>query len=169
MPSSREPPPLLCLVDPKVFARHFIHAEKDHLHFLLETQKKMERPIYIVPQLILYKKTPEKEHPNLLDIFFGFKDNPGVIRKIGLFFRHYRRCIYRLWQTIKSENYLETQPVSRPVEDMADGIRQMLIESIDMQKRVILGPVMSSRQQLKEKVLKDPEITAPLNKLPAER
>ena len=30
---------LLCLVDPKGFLRHFIHSEKDHIHFLLETQK----------------------------------------------------------------------------------------------------------------------------------
>ena len=73
---------LLCLVDPKVFARHFIHEEKDHLHFLLSIQKDMEKPIYIIPQLILYKKTPEKDQSNLLDIFFGFKENPGVIRKI---------------------------------------------------------------------------------------
>ncbi|MBW1708187.1 MAG: hypothetical protein JRJ86_24040, partial [Deltaproteobacteria bacterium] len=83
---------LICLVDPKGFEKRFIHAEKDHLHFLIETQREMERPIYIVPQLILYKKTPEKEHPNLLDIFFGFKDKPGFVRKIGLFFRHHRQA-----------------------------------------------------------------------------
>jgi len=61
---------LLCLLDPKGFVRHFIHSEKDHIHFLLEIQKGLERPIFIVPQLVLYKKTPEKDHPNLKDIFF---------------------------------------------------------------------------------------------------
>ncbi|MDY7036713.1 MAG: hypothetical protein SV375_11205 [Thermodesulfobacteriota bacterium] len=76
---------LIFLVDPKGFIRHFIHAEKAHIQFLLETQKEMDRPIFIVPQLVLYKKTPEKDYSSLRDIFFGFKDHPGIIRKIALF------------------------------------------------------------------------------------
>jgi glycerol-3-phosphate O-acyltransferase len=155
---------LLCLVDPKWFVRHFIHAEKDHLHFLLETQKDMERPIYIVPQLILYKKTPEKDHPNLLDIFFGFKDKPGFIRKIALFFRYHRRSFIDFGRPLDLKAYLENQPATRSLEDMAVEIRQTLIESIDMQKRVILGPVMKTRQQLKEKVLKDQEVIQTIEK-----
>jgi len=95
---------LICLVDPKGFEKRFIHAEKDHLHFLIETQKTMERPIYIVPQLILYKKTPEKEHPNLLDIFFGFKDKPGFVRKIGLFFRHHRQAFIDFGRPLNQAN-----------------------------------------------------------------
>ncbi|MBW1702619.1 MAG: hypothetical protein JRJ69_04055 [Deltaproteobacteria bacterium] len=83
---------LLCLVDPKGFYRHFVHAEKDNLHFLLEIQKEMERPVYLIPLLVIYQKAPEKEHASLLDIFFGYKDKPGLIRKIALFFRYHRRA-----------------------------------------------------------------------------
>ena len=149
---------LLCLVDPKGFTRHFIYAEKDNLHFLLETQKGMERPIYIVPQLVLYKKTPEKDYSNLFDIFFGFKEKPGFIRKIGLFFRHNRQAFIDFGRPLNLKAYIEGQSDTRPMEEMAVEIRHMLIDSIDRQKRVILGPVMKSRQQFKEKVLKDAEI-----------
>jgi glycerol-3-phosphate O-acyltransferase len=81
---------LLCLVDPKVFARHFIHEEKDHLHFLLSIQKDMEKPIYIIPQLILYKKTPEKDRSNLLDVFFwtyslDLRKTPELLEKLPCF------------------------------------------------------------------------------------
>jgi glycerol-3-phosphate O-acyltransferase len=41
---------------------------------------------------------------------------------------------------------------------MAAEIRQMLIESIDMQKRVILGPIMKSKQEIKELVLTDKQV-----------
>ncbi|MCD4715765.1 MAG: 1-acyl-sn-glycerol-3-phosphate acyltransferase [Desulfobacterales bacterium] len=158
---------LICLVDPKGFEKRFIHAEKDHLHFLIETQKTMERPIYIVPQLILYKKTPEKEHPNLLDIFFGFKDKPGFVRKIGLFFRHHRQAFIDFGRPLDLKAYMESQPESRPAEEITSEIRQLLIESIDGQKRVILGPIMKSRQQVKEKVLGDREITGTIEKMAA--
>lgn len=155
---------LLCLLDPKGFVRHFIHSEKDHIHFLLEIQKGMERPIFIVPQLVLYKKTPEKDHPNLKDIFFGYKDNPGVIRKVALFFRYNRRAFIDFGKPLNLKEYLEVQLEDRPLEDMSAEIKQILIESIDSQKRIILGPVMKTRQQLKEIVLKDKDVIQAIEK-----
>jgi len=154
---------LIFLVDPKGFVRHFIHAEKDHLQFLLETQKNMDRPIYIVPQLVLYKKTPERDYSSFTDIFFGFKDHPGVIRKIALFFRHNRRAFIDFGRPLDLKTYLENQPPTRPFHDMASELRQMLINSIDKQKRVILGPIMKSRQQIKESVLTDERINKEIN------
>ena len=158
---------LLCLLDPKGFLRHFIYSEKDYIHFLLETQKGMERPIFIVPQLILYRMTPEKDHPNFRDIFFGFKDNPGTIRKIVLFFRYNRKAFIDFGKPLNLKEYLENQPPERPLEGIAAEIKQMLIDGIDLQKRVILGPVMKTRQQLKEKVLKDPEVIQAIEKTAA--
>ena len=146
---------LIFLIDPKGFIRHFIHAEKNHLQFLLETQKDMDRPIFIVPQLVLYKKTPEKDYLSLANIFFGFRDNPGFIRTIVLFFRHNRRAFIDFGRPLDLSAYIKNQPPEKPLHDMAAEIRQMLIESIDGQKRVILGPIMKSRQQLKEIVLMD--------------
>jgi glycerol-3-phosphate O-acyltransferase len=155
---------LLCLVDPKGFSRHFVHAEKDHVSFLLETQKTMDRPVYIVPQLILYKQTPERENASLIDIFFGFKDHPGALRKIFLFFRYNRRAFIDFGRPLDLKAYLESQPESRSVAEMSSEIKQLLVESIDAQKRVILGPIMKSRQQIKERVLKDPSVVEVIEK-----
>ena len=146
---------LIFLVDPKGFVRHFIHAEKNHLQFLLETQKDMDRPIFVIPQLVLYKKTPEKDYSSLANMFFGFRDNPSFIRKVVLFFRHNRQAFIYFGRPLDLKAYVENQSPTKPLHDMAEEIRQMLIESIDGQKRVILGPIMKSRQQFKEIVLMD--------------
>jgi glycerol-3-phosphate O-acyltransferase len=140
---------LIILVDPKGFLRRFVHAEHDHISFLLETQKEMDRPIFIVPQLILYKKTPEKDRSSWGNIFFGYRDNPGVIRKAVLFFRHNRRAFIDFGRPLNLKKYLNDQPPMKPLHDMALEVKQMLIESIDRQKRVILGPIVKSRQQIK--------------------
>jgi len=150
---------LIFLVDPKGFARQFVYAEKERLQFLLETQKEMDRPIYIVPQLILYKKTPEKDYTSLSDILFGFKDNPGIIRKIVLFLRHYRRAFIDFGQPLDLKAYLETQPSTKSMSDITAEVRDKLIESTDTQKRIVLGPIMKSRQQHKELVLTDKRVT----------
>ena len=115
----------------------------------------MDRPIFIVPQLVLYKKTPEKDYTSLMNLFFGFRDNPGVIRKTVLFFRHNRRAFIDFGRPLNLKAYLADQPTARPFHEMALEVKQMLVESIDRQKRVILGPIMKSRQQIKEIVLMD--------------
>jgi len=154
----RRTPALISLVDPRGFIKSFVFSEKDHLQFLLETQKQIDRPIFIVPQLILFTRTPEKNYATLINTLFGYKDHTGLVRKIILFFRYYRTTVIDFGRPLDLKAYLETQPPSRPLDDMAMEIRQLLIESIDNQKRIILGPIMKSKQELKEIVLKDEKI-----------
>lgn len=150
---------LFCLVDPKGFVRHFVHDQKDMIELLLECQREMERPIHIVPQMIVYKKAPEKEVPSLWDLLFGYQDNAGLIRKTVLFFRHHRQAFVDFGRPLNLLDFLRESPPLRPAEELAVDVRRFLVERIDAQKRVILGPVVKSRQQLKELVLTDPEVT----------
>ena len=149
---------LICLVDPKVFYKQFVHEKTDALQFVIETQKDMEKPIFIVPQFVFYTKIPEKERESFLDVVFGSKDNPGLFTKIVLFIRYNRKAFIDFGKPLNLKAYLETQPPDRPIEDITGEVRKTLIENIDSQKRVILGPVMKTRQQIKEIVLKDSQI-----------
>ncbi len=160
---------LVCLVDPVGFTRHFIYAEKDPLTFLLETQKKMTRPIFVVPQLILYKMTPEKSTHSLLDILFGFKDRIGFPRKIILFFRHNRRAFIDFGEPLNLQQVLADKTCDLPPEEITAQVRKTLLESIDQQKRVILGPVLKSRQQFRETVLSDRKVIEAIEKNASEK
>jgi len=151
-------PSLIFLIDPKRFISRFIHAEKDHLQFLLETQKDLDRPIFIVPQLILYDTSVEKDYETLTDLLFGYRDYPSVARKILMFAKHRGEAFIDFGQPLDLKAYLQSQPPDRPLHAMVTEIRDALIESIDSRKRVILGPIMKSRQQLKEMVLMDPRV-----------
>jgi glycerol-3-phosphate O-acyltransferase len=152
-------PSLIFLIDPKRFISRFIHAEKDHLQFLLETQRTLDRPIFIVPQLILYETSVEKDYETLTDILFGYRDYPSVIRKILMFAKHRGEAFIDFGQPLDLKAYLQAQPSERPLPAMVSEIRDALIEKIDSRKRVILGPIMKSRQQLKEMVLMDPRVS----------
>ncbi|MBW1722076.1 MAG: 1-acyl-sn-glycerol-3-phosphate acyltransferase [Deltaproteobacteria bacterium] len=158
-------PFLVFLIDPKRFFRHFVHSEKDHLEFLIETQMEMEKPIFLVPQLLLYSRKPEREHSSLTQILFGDKDNPGIVRKVVLFFKNNRRAFIDFGKPLNLKSYLLEQPPERPVPEMAAEIRNLLIERIDAQKRIVLGPIMKSRQQVKETVLTDPRVQSRMESL----
>ena len=161
----RKTPSLVTLLDPSGFTNAFIKSEINNLHFLLEQQKKMDTPIFIVPQLILFKRSPEKEGFRLRDIFFGFKDNPGLIRKVILFFRHSGSTFIDFAEPVNLKAYLEAQPDDKPMDQINIELKEELISRIDGQKRIILGPIMKSRQQLKEIVLQDQDLNSLIEKI----
>ncbi len=156
---------LIFLVDPKRFLRQFVHAEKDDLHLLLETQQEMDRPIFVVPQLVLYKKSPERDAPTLSQILFGYKEHPGVLRKTVLFFRHNRRAFIDFAEPVNLQEVLSEKPPSASLEDTAVELRERLVDRIDAQKRIILGPIMKSRQQFKEIVLRDQGVNKQIERM----
>jgi glycerol-3-phosphate O-acyltransferase len=152
-------PSLLFLVDEKGFMQHFIHFGKDRLEYLLETQREMKRPVFVVPLLTLYNQKPEKESPSFRDVLFGFSDRPGTIGKTILFFRHHRQPLIDFGEPLNLKEYLESHSGDRPLNQIAADLRNRLIDGIDNQRRVVLGPVMKSRQEFKETVLTDPALT----------
>jgi glycerol-3-phosphate O-acyltransferase len=156
---------LVSLIDQKGFTKHFIDKEKDSIQFLLETQRKMDKPIFIVPLLLLFKKTPEKNYSSLSDIFFGFREHPGIFRKIIIFFRHNRRAFIDFGTPLNLMTYLESQSPETSLDQMTPEVKNTLIERIDIQKRVILGPIMKSKQQFKELVLTDTTVMEKIERM----
>ena len=159
-------PTLLGLLDPRRFKRQFVGETKDPITHLLEIQEKQERPIYLVPSLVLYKQAPERDPKGLLTTIFGYRDNPGPVRKIFLFFRHNRRAFIDLGSPINLKTVLDRAKANGVSHtEVVSRIRERIIEEIDTQKRAIIGPVIRSRQELKEKVLNDEEVLQTIERL----
>jgi glycerol-3-phosphate O-acyltransferase len=156
---------LVCLLDPEGFKRKFVYEEPDPFQVLVESQRNMEKPIFLVPQLVVYRLTPQKERSALFDLLFGYRDNPGAFRKVVLFFMHHRRAFIDFGEPLNLKSYLQDQKEGRTSDELASEIRRVLIERIDRQTRIILGPVMKSRQQLKERVLTDPKLLEAIERL----
>ena len=159
-------PALLCLLDPKRFRRQFVEKGRDPVEYLLEIQATLDRPIFLVPSLVLYKHAPEKDPKGLLSILFGYRDNPGALRKIFLFFRHHRKAFIDFGSPIDLKKLIHSVEHSgRSRAELVEDIREAIIESIDNQKKAIIGPVLRSRQELREKVLNDPEVLQTIKRL----
>jgi len=159
-------PVLLGLLDPKRFRRQFIEAGKEPLTWLFEIQGKQQRPIYIVPSLVLYKQAPERNPRGLLATIFGYRENPGPIRKIFLFLRHRGRAFIDFGSPIDLKTLLERAKQSElDLAELASRTRESIIEAIDSQKRAITGPVIRSRQEIKEKVLRDEGVLQSIDRL----
>ena len=150
---------VLFLVGKAGYYRRFGFTEHDPLHLLLETQRQTDMPIILVPSLVFHGKAPEKQHKGVLDIFFGHKERPGRLRKLVAFLRNYKNNILEIAEPLNVKEWLAGQPAQNPSKSsLAFQLRRELIDRIDRHRRVVTGPVLKSRWEMKEIILHNKDL-----------
>jgi len=145
---------MLSLVEKRGFYLRFVKSNPDPLRYLIETQHSTARPIYIVPQLIFYSKRPYRSRPGLLDMLFGSQENPGKIRRVFAFFRKPASVFVEVSEPVNLKAYIEREGN----RDLSPGkqalkLRRLLLVQINRHRQSITGPILKSKEELKENIL----------------
>ena len=153
---------MLFLINPGKFSQYFVGKKPDPLDYLIKIQKKLSFPIYLVPILIFYKTSPEKYPSWISKLFFSYRDKPGFITKIALFFKQHRKALIDIGEPINLESYIQGHSSK---DKLLYHLKNELIDIIDRHKRAVLGPVVKSKAQIKEMVLRDERIQEVIYKM----
>ena len=97
----------LSLLDRKGFYYRFVKAKQDPLTHLIEMQRETDRPIYIVPQWLLFSKKPHRPPKNLIDILFGSEENPGRLRRWAVILRAPEKAFVEISDPVNLKDFLE--------------------------------------------------------------
>jgi len=145
---------MLSLVGKKSFYRRFVKAKTDPIRHLIEIQQTLDRPVYIVPQLMFFGKTPLRSVPSLFDILFGPEASPGILRRLFILFRNPGKVFIEVSEPVNLKLFLE-QAGNRDlgIETLSLNLRKKLLVQINRHRQSITGPVLKSREELKESIL----------------
>ena len=150
---------VLFLVGKAGYYRRFGFTEQDPLYLLIEMQPQMEKPIILVPSIIFHGKAPEKQQKGVVDIFFGDKERPGGLRKLVTFFRNYKNNILEVAEPLNLKEWLADQQTQNPSKTgLAFQLRREIIDRVARHRRVVTGPVMKSRWEIKEIILHNKQL-----------
>jgi glycerol-3-phosphate O-acyltransferase len=145
---------LLSLFGKRDFYRRFVKEKTDPIQYLIEIQKSIERPIYIIPQLMFFDKNPQRFSPTLLDILFGTNENPGKIRRLIILFRNPGKVFVELSEPVNLKTFLElSESTSKSSEHQALILRRNLLLQINRHRQSTTGPVLKTREEIKENIL----------------
>ncbi|MCD6273976.1 MAG: 1-acyl-sn-glycerol-3-phosphate acyltransferase [Deltaproteobacteria bacterium] len=145
---------LLSLVEKKGFYKRFVKAKYDPVHYLIEMQSSINRPIYLVPQLIFFSKKPPKSHPTFLDILFGTKEKPGKIRRLAAMLNNKNRPFVEISEPVNLNSFIKlTENKELSIDQRAILLRRQLMRQINRHRHSITGPVQKSKQEIKENIL----------------
>ncbi|MDL1980845.1 MAG: 1-acyl-sn-glycerol-3-phosphate acyltransferase [Deltaproteobacteria bacterium] len=145
---------LLSLVEKRGFYRRFVKEKADPIRYLIEIQKSIKRPIFIVPQLMFFSTNPHRSTPNIIDILFGTQERPGKIRRIVTLFKNPGNIFVEISEPVNLKEFLElTENRYQSIEHQSLQLRRYLLVQINQHRRSIVGPILKSREELKENVL----------------
>jgi glycerol-3-phosphate O-acyltransferase len=156
---------LLFLVDQVGFRQRFLKPREDPIRHLLEIQEQVDFPIFLVPQMVMYEKVPFRENKGLKELFFGDSENPGRLRKLGLCILKAKSAVVEVAEPVNLKEALDAAAPDVRLRDLAQEIRREMIHRLDVQRRVITGPVIKSREEVMEITLTDPALTRAMEHL----
>jgi len=150
---------LLFLVDQVGFRQRFLKPREDPIRHLLELQLQLDFPIFLVPQMVMYSKEPDREDKGLFQLFFGDSENPGKLRKLILCFLKAKQAVVEVAEPINLKDFLAGASMEGRLRDLAQEVRRELIQRLDAKRRLVVGPVNKSREEFLELTLTDPSLT----------
>lgn len=145
---------LLSLVEKKGFYRRFVRKKADPIRYLIEIQKSIENPIFIVPQLMFFSTKPHQSIHSIIDILFGTEEKPGKTRCLVTLFKNPGNIFVEISEPVNLKKFLElAENRYLSIEQQSHQLRRYLLVQINQHRRSILGPILKSKEELKENIL----------------
>jgi glycerol-3-phosphate O-acyltransferase len=148
-------PALVFLRRPSVFRAKGVSApagEGDPFPELVEMQRALPHPIFLVPILYVWSRRPHRIKPSLLDIVFGSPEAPGLIATSLAFLRNYGRAFVRMGRAVDLRDMLAAEATSALVPRKVRGV---LYYHLSREARAVLGPPFKEAARVREEVLRD--------------
>ena len=129
----------------------------DAVEVLVEMQRQRERPIFLVPQVMVWERAPDRTHRGLLDVLLGDPESPSRVRKLLLFLRNRKHAVARIGKPVNLQEFLaehEGQPDAR----VAKKLRWLLLGFLYRERKVVKGPNIRPRRWLFDRILTEPKV-----------
>ncbi|HCP47446.1 MAG TPA: hypothetical protein DIU15_15500 [Deltaproteobacteria bacterium] len=130
---------------------------KDLVEELLEAQGDRDRPVFLVPQVLVWSRGPDRSTRGLLDLLLGGRDDPGRLRKATHFVLNFRHAVVRVGEPVSVQDFLlEQEGASR--ERVAKKLRWLLLGYLYRERKVVKGPDVRPRRWIFERILAEPDV-----------
>ncbi len=128
------------------------HTEPAFIERMVALQRQSERPLLLLPQLILWPPNPPSARRTWVDILFGDQDASGALRKLGHFVRHFRSAAVRIGEPINLKEVLDAN-ADWSDERIARKVRRVLAVHLGNEVMVLRGPRVKSGRRIRQEIM----------------
>jgi len=140
---------IISLLSKSGFKSRYFEKGSDHLENIIKIQNGIDESIFIFPTVMFWSKDPERTRS-----IFAAKptSNKGFISGILSIMRSATPGFVRVTAPIDLKKEIESSAVDDS-KQISKKLRNNLLEIYNHDKRLVLGPVIKSSQEMMEKVL----------------
>ena len=126
----------------------------DPFPILTAAQRRLGRPIFLVPALLVWTRRPQKLKPTVGEILFGTPDAPSRFANAIGFLLNRRRAILKLGGASDLSTFTAERP-DEPDALLARKVRSALHLHLAGEVRAVVGPPLKTAARVREQVLRD--------------
>jgi len=141
-----------------------LQFSQSYLVRLMEVHQRTEKPVLVLPLLVVWDKRPDSSQPTLVDEFFGSSQSPGFFRKAFQFLNMSWQSFFVFGTpivTVGEPVQLNEFRTEYPEADMAEAaelLRDRLESAIAQERQVIMGPPLKQNRAIKAEVMRKPDL-----------
>lgn len=121
---------------------------------LVALQRQLDRPIFLVPQLLIFKRAPVRLRPGVTDVVLGSAEVPGRLHAFVSFLFNHKRSFVKMGRPIDLQQVLEAEPEASD-KVIARKVRGSLGVGLNRELRAVVGPPLKPVDRLIEETLRD--------------
>ena len=125
----------------------------------------VSRPIYLIPQLLVWSQNPNRYKRSLSDMVFGDPEAPGRLRKGINFLINRRRAFVQLGDAINVSEFLANESPALSPQDLATKLRYEVLQRMQREERVIKGPILKDARRIRQEILRTPEMAQEIRRI----
>ncbi len=156
---------LVSLLSQKHFLKRYMEIGYDSLVHLIEIQKRIDEPVYVMPQIIFWNMNPERSDRRISASATGYR---GILSGWFAIIRSVTPSFIRIGDPINLQEEIAAAGTD-DARHIAGVLRNKLLEAYHHEKRSVLGPVIKSRQVMAERVLNHKNVLNEIKRLAAEQ
>ena len=139
---------------------------RDVAEALIDGARSSERPVYLVPTVVLWERRPATGKKTPVDVVFGEADKPRRLRKIWSFLYRYEEGLVSFGEPLELKTFLEGH-AAEPVEVTAKKLRWVVLQHIWRERKVITGSRIMPVWQIAKKIQADAEVKTEIDRVAA--
>lgn len=153
---------LLFLFRPDGWLERWLRPMWYPMETILRAQRALDRPVYLVPVMVLHEKSAPSLRRSLFGALVGRREEPGPIWRLVSLLRHRKRAIVRIGEHLDLREFLARDLARDPAAgDPAAGdaeaarkLRWVLRNYLFREQRMVQGPPHKPRATVIDRVLR---------------
>jgi len=139
--------------------RRAVQQGREELDFIEEAVRaswSAERPVYVVPLALFWRKGPRSER-RFLNLGYGARSRPSDLAKVSSFLTNYRGLYVKTGTPIELHAFIEKRR-NEGVAMLARKVRRSIMLFLYREEKVVVGPPVRSLQRVQDYVLSTPQM-----------